>query len=322
MDGKTLKQSSYSAFKGPSFLINSTRKNMKEKSLKRFSYSVLVGPSLLIYSAVIIFPLIYSFTLSFTQWSGFGSPNFIGFENYIKMFNDKVFYIGLKNNFLIVLVSVFGQIPLGFTLAFILYRKQVRGVQLFEALLFFPTVISAVVIAILFGAIFSPTGVYTMFLREVLNDPRYIMTIFQNKQLAIVPILFVILWAYTGLYMIIYLANLQKIPDSVIEAAIIDGASEFQILLKIILPSMVGILFTTSIFAITGSLKSFDLVFAMTGGGPAHFTEVVAIYMVEQTFKYYKYGFGSSISMVVVLLSVGLIILLQTIYARYEKKYQ
>lgn len=295
---------------------------MKEKSLKKISYGILVGPGLLIYSGVIIFPLIYSFVLSFTQWSGFGVPNFVGFDNYVKVLSDKVFLHGLRNNALIVLVSVLGQMPLGFTLAFILHRKQVKGRRLFESMIFFPTVISAVVVAIMFSAIFSPSGVYTAIVRGLLDDPRYIVTMFQDKQLAILPVLFVILWAYTGLYMIIYLANLQKIPASVIEAAVIDGASEMQILVKVIMPNMIGILFTTAIFAITGSLKAYDMVFAMTGGGPAHFTEVVAIYMVQHTFKYYKYGFGSSVAMIIVALSVGLIILLQSFYARYEKKYQ
>lgn len=147
------------------------------------------------------------------------------------------------------------------------------------------------------------------------------MTIFQNKQWGIVPILFVVLWMYTGLYMIIFLANLQKISASVIEAAVIDGATESQILIKIILPSMIGILFTTAVYAIAGSMKSFDLVWAMTGGGPAHYTEVISIYMYNNTFQYYKYGLGSAVSMVIVFCSMGLVTLLRSIFDQFEKKY-
>ena len=121
--------------------------------------------------------------------------------------------------------------------------------------------------------------------------------------------------------MIIFIAGLQTIPPSMIEAAIIDGATERQILGRIILPQMVNIIFTTAIFAISGSLKSFDLVFAMTGGGPAHYTEVIAIYMYVNTFKYYKYGFGSAVSMIIVALSLGLISLINAVFAHFERKY-
>ena len=144
---------------------------------------------------------------------------------------------------------------------------------------------------------------------------------FEDKYLAIIPVLFVILWMYTGSYMIIFIANLQRISPSVIEAAVIDGARESQILFKIIIPSMIGVLFTTFVLAISGSLRSFDLIFAMTGGGPAGYTEVIAIYMYQTTFKYYNYGFGSAVSMAIVALSVGLISIVQKIFGIFEKKF-
>lgn len=100
-----------------------------------------------------------------------------------------------------------------------------------------------------------------------------------------------------------------------------DGASEGQILFRVILPQMVNILFTTAVFAIAGSLKSFDLVFAMTGGGPAHYTEVIAIYMYFNTFRFYNFGYGSAVSMMIVALSLGLISVLQAIMGRLEARY-
>jgi multiple sugar transport system permease protein/raffinose/stachyose/melibiose transport system permease protein len=122
--------------------------------------------------------------------------------------------------------------------------------------------------------------------------------------------------------MVIYIASLQRISPSIIEAAIIDGATEGQILFRVILPAMLNIILTTAIFAIAGSLKSFDLIFAMTGGGPAHYTEVIAIYMYINTFKYYNYGFGSAVSMAIVGLSLGMISVLRWIFGIFEKKYE
>jgi multiple sugar transport system permease protein/raffinose/stachyose/melibiose transport system permease protein len=295
---------------------------MTFKQQKMTSYWILVAPGLILFAAIIVFPVLFSFSLSFTKWNGYGTPIFFGLENYHTIFTDPVFLHGLRNNLLIVLISVFGQIPLGFLLAFMLHRKMVKSTEFFQTMIFLPITISPVVVALLWNQIFSSSGLLTALVRNITGNSQYVMKIFENRSLAIVPILFVLLWMYTGTYMIIYLANLQKISPSVLEAAQIDGASEGQMFSRIILPSMVGAITTTAIFAISGSLKAFDLIFAMTGGGPAHFTEVIALYMYTNTFKYYKYGFGSAVSIIIVLLSVGLILVLQAISNRIEQKYE
>lgn len=301
------------------FLAKGAQGTMTTRNLKRVSYAVLAGPSVLIYGLVIIFPVIVSVVLGFTEWSGYGALKFVGLANYVSMFKDPVFLFDLRNNALIVAISLFGQIPLGFVLAYFVYRRLVRGGKFFEVMIFLPITISAIVVAILWNRIFSPIGVYTEIMRKLLNEPHYILTVFQNRTFAFFPILAVILWQYTGLYMIIFLANLQKIPLSSIEAAVIDGAKEGQILGRIIVPAMVGVLFTASVLAISGSLTSFALIYAMTEGGPAHFTEVLSIYMYNNTFSYYRYGFGSAVSVVIVILSMGLISLVRGIFDRVER---
>lgn len=294
---------------------------MKKNNLEKVSYAILVSPAIIIYSIIIIFPILYTLILGLNEWNGYTAPKFIGFGHYIHMINDSRFLHGLRNNILIVVISVFGQIPLGFVLAYIIYRKMIVASKFFQSIIFLPITISSVVIANLFRQIFSSQGLYTNLMRILRDDPRFVFRIFEDKQLAIIPILFVILWMYTGMYMIMFIANLQKISPSILEAAVIDGASEGQILFKIILPAMTGILFTTAVFAIAGSLKSFDLIYAMTGGGPANYTEVIAIYMYQTTFKYYNYGFGSAVSVAIVALSVGLISVIQRFFNRIERKF-
>lgn len=289
---------------------------------KRLSYISLVIPALLIYTSVIIFPIISSIAVGFTEWAGVGAPKLVGLAHYVRMWSDQVFRHGLRNNLLIVVVSIFGQIPFGFVLAYIIYRRMVKAGRFFETMIFLPITISPVVVAILWNQIFSPSGLFTQLMRILTEDQRFVLGIFEDRQLAIVPILFVILWFYTGIYMVIFIANLQKISPSVIEAAVIDGAREYQILGRVIVPSMVNIIFTTAVFAIAGSLKSFDLIFAMTGGGPANYTEVIAIHMYINTFKYYNYGYGSAVSVMIIILSLGLISLLRWIFGYFEKKYE
>ncbi|HPZ16651.1 MAG TPA: sugar ABC transporter permease, partial [Sphaerochaeta sp.] len=120
--------------------------------------------------------------------------------------------------------------------------------------------------------------------------------------------LFVILWMYSGMYMIIFMANLQKIDNAVIEAARIDGAGEMQVLRYVILPALSGVIVVTAILAISGSLKSFDLIYVMTGGGPANRTSVLSIYMFDKAFKGApNYPLANAISTVMVIISFLLI---------------
>jgi len=263
-----------------------------------------VLPAFIIYATIMVFPLVFTLGLSFTKWKGYGPIEFVGLRNYVRLLSDPVFHIGLRNNILIVLISVFGQIPLGFLLAYMLHRRMVKGAKLFEIMIFLPITISSVIVAQLWNRVFAPVGILPTIIRQITGNQDYIMKIFESKDFAFVPIMFVLLWQHTSLYMVIFLANLQRIPESIIEAAKIEGANEGTIFLKIIAPILAPVAFINSILAISGSFKSFDLIYSMTGGGPAHFTEVMAVYMYNTTFVFQNYGYGSAISIVIILFIV------------------
>lgn len=294
---------------------------MIENKDKKRNYYILLLPALLIYLGIIVFPVLMSFGLSFTKWRHFQLKGFVGLQNYIGILSDPVFRQCLVNNIWITLISVFGQIPLGLILAYLLYRKWVKHHDFFQIMIFLPITISSVVVALLWNRVFSPVGIFTTFIRDITHNPDYVVKTFENPRTAIIPILFVLLWQYTSLYMVIFIANLQRIPGAVFDAAMIDGAGEGTIIKHIVLPELSAVIFTCSVLAISGSLKSFDLIFAMTGGGPVHYTSVMAIYLYEQTFTFNNYGYGSAVSMIIVLLSVGLITLVQTLFSKYQEKY-
>ncbi|MDR1904437.1 MAG: sugar ABC transporter permease [Treponema sp.] len=283
------------------------------KQSKKISYYCFILPAFIVFISVIIFPLGFSFVLGFTQWKGYGEMRFAGLDNYIRMFTDPVFYIGVRNNIMIVLVSVFGQIPLGLLLAYMLHRKMVKKADLFEVLIFLPITISSVIVAQLWNRIFSPVGIFTAMIRALTGNREYIMSIVENKGLAIVPIMFVLLWQQTSLFMVIFLANLQRVPHSVIEAAQLEGAREGSIFFRIITPMMGHVIFINSVLAISGSFKSFDLVYSMTGGGPAHYTEVIAVYMYNTTFVHQNYGYGSALSIIIIIFIVLSLLLARTV---------
>lgn len=295
------------------------KRNIARREERR-AYVMFVLPALLVYIAVMAAPTVFSLGLSVSDYNGgplFGGKpvNFVGLKQYAKMFQDRFFWISLKNNVYIILVSVLGQIPLGFALAYVLYRRLVRWPGFFQAVIYLPSVISTIVVAILWKTFFSPFGAFTDLMRFF--KPGWINTLPLHPQLAIVPVLFVMLWLYTGFYLIIFLANLQKLSPEMIDAARMDGANEGQILWHVILPSLSGVVLTTAILAISGSLKSFDLIYAMTSGNPARRTSVLALYMYDSAFRGAPdYPLANAISTFMVLFSVVLILLLRWIENR------
>lgn len=277
---------------------------------ERRAYLLLALPAVLLYAAVVAFPTFFSLGLSLTDYNGgplFGKAlRFMGLQHYREMFADRFFWISLKNNLYIILISVFGQIPLGFVVAYVLYRKLVGLRDLFQTMIYLPTVISTIVVGILWQSFFSPYGPFTQLMQYV--KPGWENMLFLNPRTAMLPVLFVMLWMYTGTYLIIFLANLQKIDPELIEAAKIDGASEWQVLGRVILPALSGVIVTTIILAISGSLKSFDLIFAMTAGNPARRTSVLSLYMYDTAFRGAPdYPLANAVSTFMVALSLGLI---------------
>jgi raffinose/stachyose/melibiose transport system permease protein len=296
--------------------------DLSAKREQRIAYILLVTPAVLIYFCVMAFPTVFSIILSLTNYNGgriFGNSriSFVGLDSYIKIFQDSYFYLALKNNMLIVLVSVFGQIPLGFILAYVLSRKLVRGTDFFQTMIYLPNVISAVIIGILFKSFYqSQDSVYMEIVRHF--NPAAEFTV---NEYPMMPVLIVMLWMYTGMYVIIFLANLQRIDTSIIEAAKIDGATEAQALWHIILPALSGVIVTSAILAISGSLKSFDLLFVMTQGGPANRTSVLSLYMYNKAFRGApNYPLANAISTVMVIISFILIGVTRSVEKRFGGK--
>ncbi|MFW5800937.1 MAG: carbohydrate ABC transporter permease [Spirochaeta sp.] len=256
------------------------------------------------------FPVFFSVGLSFTDYNIYtGEITPVGLSHYLEMFTDPIFWRALRNNLFVVGVSVFGQIPLGFILAYILYRRLVRFTSFFESVVFLPMMISTVIVGLLWRhIILSPRSVLNNIIRAVTGNPDFLLQFNVSPLMAMIPVGVVMLWIYTGFYMLVFFANLQRIENSLLESAMIDGAKESQIFRKIIVPMMSGPIIVTSILAISGSLKGFDLIWAMTGGGPANFTTVLPIYMYRYAWEFGQYGYGSAASTIIVILSIILIV--------------
>ncbi|MCM3111820.1 carbohydrate ABC transporter permease [Lederbergia lenta] len=289
--------------------------------LSRNKWPIIIGltPALLIYVVFAIIPIFISFYYSVMEWDGFTEMKFIGLANFKEALNDPIFWKSLKNNMFVVAASVLGQVPIALGLALLLNRK-LKGGKIFRTLGFMPVVISTVIISLVWGMMYnSRMGLFNQLLTSVglenwkqnwLGDPKWAMT----------AVCITIIWQFVGLYLIIFLAGLQNIPQEIYEAAEIDGASGWTKTLYITLPMMKDIITIAVILCISGSLRTFDLIYVMTSGGPGHSTEVLAMYMFEQTFSSTRYGYGSALSLFIFFFSLALIYLSTAILQRKTKK--
>jgi raffinose/stachyose/melibiose transport system permease protein len=238
-------------------------------------------------------------------------------NNFKEIMLDKVFWKSFKNNMMVVVASVFGQIPIGLIIA-ILLNKKMKSSSIFRTIFFLPMILSTVVVGLLWSTILNvQVGVLNYLLETIgleslaknwLGDPKYSMW----------TICFVIVWQFVGLYMIIFLAALQNIPQDIFEAASIDGATEGQKLFKITIPMLWENIMSAVVLCIAGGMRTFDLVFVMTKGGPAHATELMATYMYNKTFEVYKYGYGSAVSLVIFIISFAFIIISRNAMAKKQ----
>jgi raffinose/stachyose/melibiose transport system permease protein len=277
---------------------------------KNTKWIVLAGlaPALLVYLVFSIVPIFMSFYYSFMSWDGFSEMRYIGLDNFKKLFGDSVFWHSLLNNGYVILASVVGQLSIALIIALLLNRK-LRGLKLFRTVGFIPVILSSVVVALTWSLIYnSETGLLNEFLRLFGLD-SWAQNWLGDMKYAMLSVCVTIIWQFIGLYLMIFLAALQNISDEIIEASAIDGASEWTKTTRIIIPMMKETIFAALVLAISGSLKTFDQIFVMTHGGPAHATEVTAIYMYNKSFDTLQFGYGSSVAVIIFIVGVALIAL-------------
>jgi raffinose/stachyose/melibiose transport system permease protein len=278
-------------------------------------YLGMVAPALVIYLFIVAYPVVYSVLLSFSDFNPNrgGVWNFVGFRHYETMLADSNFWYALKNNMIVVGISVFGQIPIGFMLAYILFRKMVKARIFFQTIVFLPHFLSTIVIGIMWKRLFQADGPVSRLIQMITGDPTAQFELMLYPETVMIPIGFALIWIYTGLYMIIFLANLQKIDENLMEAAKIDGATESQIFLKVIVPILAGTILISTILAIAGSLRGFDLIFSITTQGlQRNNAMVLPIFMYQTAFQNYtnemRFAYGAAISNAIVVISLILIL--------------
>ncbi|REK71835.1 carbohydrate ABC transporter permease [Paenibacillus paeoniae] len=276
-------------------------------SLRTRSFVALaLLPAVLIFLVFAIIPIIWSMYYGFFDWKGLGDPKFIGFKNYEMMLQDPIFWRALKNNLILVASAIIGQVPIALLLALLLLKNNFFN-RIIRSAVFMPMVLSTVVVGLIWGYIYHPQIGLLNQLLESIGLESWTRAWLSDPKINIFAVSIPINWANIGPYLIIFIAALQNISSEVNDAAKIDGAVGSKKLFFVTLPMIWDMVVVTIVLCISGSLKAFDHVIIMTGGGPAQSTELLATYMYNNTFTVYRYGYGSAVSTMIILISALLI---------------
>ncbi len=266
-------------------------------------------PGMLIYCFVVILPLFTSLYYSLFNYRGGSNMKFTGLKNYVYLLKDMDFWNAFKNNMIIVILCLVGQIGIAVIITALMTSKLLVFKTFHRNVIFLPVVISAVVVGFLWtmiynkdygllNAVLTKAGLESLIL-PWLDSPRYVM----------VSVSIPIIWQYIGFYLVIFLSAFQSIPSEVFESAEIDGATGVKRTLYITVPLLMNTLKVAVMLCIAGNMKIFDQIFVMTAGGPGNSSTVLAQYAYQNSFIMFKLGYGSTISIGILILSVSIILI-------------
>ncbi len=277
----------------------------------RIAATVFLAPVIIIMAIFIIYPIISTFSISMFDWNGISkNRDFVGLENWKELIRDRVFWFAFKNNLTLMICSIAIQIPIAIALATFLDAAG-RKVNLFKVIWFLPLLMSSVAIGFLFSYALATTGGIVTTISQALGGGK--VDLLGRAPQALYAVISVVAWQYIPFYMVYFLAGYGNIDINIYEACIIDGATRGQYFFHIGLPLLSPMIKSACILSLIGSLKYFDLIYAMTGGGPGTATELMATYMYKLSFSHFKMGYGSTTAAGMFILVTGFALMMQTI---------
>lgn len=277
---------------------------MKSTLNRRSTGLLFLLPAIVLFAAFVIYPIIYNFQASTLNWDGVNPGKYVGLNNFVQLFQDPVFFITIKNSGLWILLTIIPQAFLGFLLA-IMLNSGIFASTIYRAIFFVPAILSPVVVGIVWGRILDPSAGLLAEIAQATGLSFLNGDYLSNPNTAIFGVIAVNVWMWTGFSMLFYLSGLQLIDSSVLEAAKIDGASGLQATLRIRLPLLKSTHLSLLLLGIIGSLKTFELVYVLTQGGPNHASEMLPTYAFEQAFQQQSVGYASTISVVLLVIAVA-----------------
>lgn len=273
---------------------------------REYLYLFFVLPALLFFGVFVIYPFLRNFLITFYSWDGISEMQFVGLSNYRKaLFQSPDFWQPIWHSFFLAFMGITVQNGLALFLAWIV-DKEIRGAKFYRLIFFIPPMLSFVVIAFLWKWILEPNqGILNIFLHNI-GLGKFALPWLGLPSTALLTVATVNIWASFGWGFVMFLAALQGIDRDLYEAAKIDGANNIQEFWKITFPLLLPIIINVSILTILGAMQQFDLIYVMTGGGPAGSTEVPVFQVYMQAFQNGLWGYATTLA---VLLGVVLFVI-------------
>jgi len=276
-----------------------------------------LAPVLILMVIYIAYPILDTFRTSLFTWNGISADRtFIGFTNWETLISDSRFWLSFSNNIKIMVFSILIQIPIGFLLATFLDADQ-RKFNLFKVIWFLPLLMSSVAIGFLFQYALATNGGIISSISNLFGSKN--IDLLGSPDRALYTVIGVIAWQYIPFYMVYFLAGYSGFDNQIYEAALIDGASRSIFIKRIGIPMLKPTIISACILSLIGSLKYFDLVYVMTGGGPGYATDLMATYMYSTSFKYFKMGYGSTIAAGMFILITSIAVIMRRVLSRKEE---
>ena len=275
---------------------------------------IFILPAIIFMLVFLIYPLCQSIFYSFFNWDGVNPAIFTGISNYLKMFKDSIFQISLKNSLIFMAINTAGTILMGLFLALCIDLK-LKGWQAYRTMFFLPIMISTVITALLWTRILDPmNGPLNIFLRLIKLDIIAKLWIGDSK-LALYCIIAVSIWQFSGFPMVSFLTAMKNIPEELYDAAKIHGAGIISRFFYITLPLIRYVLAVIAILQLIWSFQIFDMVWAMTRGGPGNSSQVLGTYLYLVGMRYMKFGYASVIAAISLIISL----IFSIFYLRYSR---
>lgn len=276
----------------------------------------LLAPGALLFTLCSIAPLFVAFFYSFYNWDGGPHKTFIGLANYLELAKDTAFWSAFRNNVVFIVWTVIGQIGIAFVVSMLLVSRLLKLKTLHRTVIFFPVILSAVVVGFLWRIIYNKDyGLLNQFL-EFIGRSDWIKPWLDNPKIVITSLAIPKIWQYIGYYMVILLASIQSIDKEVLEVAELDGATGWRKSVYVVVPLIKDTLLVTVMLCISGNMKTFDQIFVMTGGGPGNSSQVVAMYAYSVSMERMRYGYGSAVAIGILILSLAMIALSRLVAGR------
>lgn len=282
------------------FSGQTARKSYWRRNQQSLTPWLFLAPGMFMFAIYVVWPIFESFWLSFYDWDGLGQKVWLGWANYVELFDDDAFYTSLYNNVLWLVLYLLA-VPAGLGIAIFL-NQNVLGIRLYKSLFFFPFVISQVVVGLMFSWFYAPNfGLFYNLVEWITGSG---IAILADPDLVTYGIIAAGLWPQIAYCMILYLTGLNNVSPDQIEAARLDGAKGLRMLWYVILPQLRPATFIAVVVTVIGALRSFDLVSIMTDGGPFGSSRVLSFYMFEQALSEYGYrmGYGAAIAVILFLI--------------------